>query len=85
MRYTLRKQSHAIFALTYHYICVVKYRRKVFINEGIKNRLKEINFDIAEKFNIQIINQETDFDHLHLLFSTTPQVEFPKFINTLIL
>jgi len=83
MRYDLQKQSHAIFALTYHYICVVKYRRKIFDNNSIINRLKEINYDIAEKFKVTVINQETDLDHLHLLFSATPQLEFIKFINSL--
>ena len=83
MRYDLQKQSHAIFALTYHYICVVKYRRKIFDNNSIINRLKEINYDIGEKFNVTVINQETDLDHRHLLFSSTPQLEFIKFINSL--
>ena len=83
MRYKLQKQSHAVFALTYHYICVVKYRRKIFDDEVICNRIKEINYDIAEKFDIEIINQETDDDHIHILFSTTPKADLPKFINSL--
>jgi len=83
MRYKLEKQSHAIFALTYHYICVVKYRRKIFDTQSITGRLKEINYDIAEKFNVRILNQETDLDHLHLLFSGSPRLDLIKFINSL--
>ena len=83
MRYELEKSSHAIYALTYHFICVVKYRRKIFTNEQIVNRLKEINYDIAENFGVKIINQETDQDHVHILFSTTPTTELTKVINSL--
>ena len=83
MRYKLEKQSHAVYALTYHFICVVKYRRQIFTNEQIINRLKEINYDIAEKFAVSIINQETDRDHVHILFSAPPKCDLIKLINSL--
>lgn len=83
MRYKLGKSSHAVYSLTYHYIAVVKYRRKIFISDKIINRLKTINYDIAEKFGIEIINQETDLDHIHILLKATPKVELTKFINSL--
>ena len=83
LRYELEKQSHAVYALTYHYICVVKYRRDIFDTEAIINRLKEINYKVAENFGIKIINQETDKDHIHILFSTSPKCELTKFVNSL--
>ena len=83
MKYELGKQSHSVFALTYHYICCVKYRRIIFDYDSIIDRLKTINFDIAEKFGIQILNQETDKDHVHILFKATPKTDLPKFINSL--
>ena len=83
MDYRLDKQSHAVFALTYHYICCVKYRRKIFDNDSIIDRIKQINYGIVEKFGVQIINQETDQDHIHILFKATPKTDLPKFINSL--
>jgi putative transposase len=83
LRYKLEKQAHAIYALTYHYICVVKYRRQIFTNELIINRLKEINYDIAEKFGVKIINQETDRDYIHIIFSAAPTCDLIRFINSL--
>jgi Transposase IS200 like. len=41
MRYRLDRGSHSVYALYYHYVQVVKYRRKVFDNEEIINFLKE--------------------------------------------
>lgn len=83
MTYELDKQSHAVFALTYHYICCIKYRRSIFDNEEIINRLKEITYDIAENFEVTIMNQETDVDHVHIIFKAAPQTELTKFINSL--
>lgn len=83
LRYELDKGSHSVYALTYHYVCCVKYRRKIFDNEQIIDRLKQINYDIAENFGIEIVNQETDQDHVHILFKTRPSLEISKFINSL--
>lgn len=83
MRYKLDKKAHSVFALTYHYVCCIKYRRKIFDSEKIINRIKEINQDIAEMFEVEIINQETDQDHIHILFKTTPKTNLVKFITSL--
>jgi len=45
--------------------------------------LKEINLSVAEKFGVQIIEQETDLDHIHILFASRPQVQLSKFVNSL--
>jgi REP element-mobilizing transposase RayT len=41
MRYRLNRGSHSVYALYYHNVQVVKYRRKMFDNEEIINFLKE--------------------------------------------
>ena len=83
MRYELNKSSHAVFALTYHFITVVKYRRKIFDNKAIVDLLQSVTMDLADNFDIEIINQETDLDHVHILFKAKPTTELTKFINSL--
>lgn len=83
MKYIFDKSSHSVFALRYHLIICVKYRQNAFTNDTIINRLKEINLSIANKFGIDIINQECDTDHEHILFGATPQINLVKFINSL--
>ena len=83
MGYELDKGAHSVYSLNYHYICCVKYRRKIFDTDEIVNRLKEINISLAERNNIEILNQETDLDHIHILFKTKPTTELTKFINSL--
>jgi hypothetical protein len=38
---------------------------------------------IAGKFGVQIIEQETDTDHIHIIFASKPAVQLSKFINAL--
>ncbi len=63
MDYSLDFGSHSVFALSYHLVLVVKYRRKIFNNEKI------------------IQEQETDLDHIHILFSSNPKTNLVQFIQ----
>jgi putative transposase len=60
----------------------VKYRRKA-LTDPVSKRLKSLVLDIASKFEVQIIEQETDMDHIHILFASKPSVMLSKFINSL--
>ena len=72
--------NHSVFALHYHLILVVKYRRKV-INDSISSRLKEIFEYIAPSYNITMEEWNHDQDHVHVLFKGHPNTELTKFIN----
>lgn len=79
----LDKSCNAVFYLTYHLIIVVKYRQKVFVREDIINDLKDKIIDISNKFEVEIIEQETDIDHIHILFKSKPTLNITKYINLL--
>jgi len=38
---------------------------------------------VAKEFGITIIEQETDRDHIHILFSSKPTVQVSKLVNSL--
>jgi len=82
-KYKFDKNSHAVYSLQYHLIVVVKYRQKAFTNEKIIDRTKQLTREIADDFDCKIINQETNIDHIHILFKAKPQTEITKFINSL--
>ncbi|MCL6479495.1 MAG: IS200/IS605 family transposase [Peptococcaceae bacterium] len=82
MKYQLDRGCHSVYSLRFHYVCCVKYRRKVLTPE-ISEYLKMVNEDIAGKFGVQIIEQETDRDHIHIIFASKPQVQLSGFINRL--
>ena len=79
----LKRNSNAVYLLNYHLILITKYRKKVFTNDNIIERTKEIMRNIAEDFDADIINQECGEDHIHLMISTKPTIELTKMVNLL--
>lgn len=79
----LKRNSNAVYLLNYHLILITKYRKKIFINDSIVERTKEIMRNIASDFDVDIINQECGEDHIHLILSTKPTVELTKLVNLL--
>ena len=79
----LKRNCNAVYLLNYHLILVVKYRQKVFTDEKIIEKLKEILRNISEDFGVEVVNQECGEDHIHLLISAKPTLDLPKYINIL--
>ena len=50
MSYELDKVSHSLYSLHYNFIQVIKYRKKVFVNNAIMDLLKTKIREIAETF-----------------------------------
>lgn len=82
MEYNIDKGCHSVYCIQFHLVFCVKYRRKV-LTSTISKRLKSLILDIASKFDVKIIEQETDMDHIHILFASKPSVTLSKFINSL--
>lgn len=75
------KNRHAVYKLRYHLVVVTKYRHPV-IEELLKDRLIDISYDIIEnRWKSEIIEINTDKDHIHILFETSPQTQLSKLIN----
>jgi len=83
MKYKLDKSSHAVFSLQYHLVLVIKYRRKALSNDVIRERLKNIIWDLAKQLGIEIIVQEPAEDHAHILFKAKPSTDLVKVVNIL--
>ena len=81
--YKLTKTSNAVFSLVYHLIVVVKYRKKVFTSTKLVADLKTIFTNIAESFDVELLEQECGVDHVHVLFKAKPSLPLTKFINIL--
>jgi len=78
------REEHRVYSLIYHLIFVVKYRQKVFQDGvGIVEDMKERLLFIARENGIEILEIECGIDHVHLLVSTSPNVELTKIINLL--
>ena len=78
----LRRTSHAVYELKYHFVWVPKYRRAV-LNDKIAKRLKEIFQGIAERYGFEIIEQGIEKDHIHLFVSAPPRYSASELVNIL--
>lgn len=78
----LQTNRHSIYNLQYHLVVVTKYRKNI-INDNIKNELILIAKNIFEvKNKAQIIEINTDKDHIYIFFSIDPQIQLSKLINS---
>jgi len=75
------RKNHSKFLLLYHVIFVCKYRRNVLI--GIEKELKESLTTIATKSNFEIVEMETDKDHIHLLIKSEPKYSILSIVRRL--
>jgi len=77
-----RSNNNVVFACQYHVIFCPKYRRKVLVDE-VANQLKAIAREVAEEMDVDIMEMETDQDHIHLLVSVDPQWGINRFVKAL--
>jgi putative transposase len=77
-----RSNRNVVFACQYHVIFCPKYRRKVLVGE-VERRLKAIAREVAAEMDVEIIEMETDLDHVHLLVSVDPQCGINRFVKML--
>ena len=64
-----RKQSNCLYHCHYHIVIVTKYRKKIF-NDGIYTFFKKRIYEVGKHYpQIEIIEQNHDRNHIHLLLS----------------
>ena len=82
MKCKLDKSSHSVYALQYHLVQCVKYRRKV-LDGKIIDFLKQKISEISSTFAVEVLNIECDKDHFHMLFKSKPTLDIPKYLNAI--
>ncbi len=75
-----KSNNNIVYSCKYHVIWCPKYRRKVLVG-AVETRLKELLAQIAIDSNVEIIEMETDQDHVHLLLEVDPQFGINTFIR----
>lgn len=65
--------GHTKYSLMIHLIFVTKYRKQIFFG-NIDDDIKQYMFDICSEKGYEIIEMETDKDHIHILLKYQPNV-----------
>lgn len=64
--------NHCAFCTHYHIVFPVKYR-KALLSEEVTQKIKEIAFQIQERYELKMEQIGSDKDHIHLLCSFHPK------------
>ncbi|EJF05926.1 transposase [Thiovulum sp. ES] len=75
-----KSNNNVVFSSKYHIVWCPKYRRKVLVGD-VEKRLKEIISEVAKENDVEIIEMETEKDHIHILAEIDPQFGVMKFVK----
>lgn len=75
-------KSHNKSLLLYHFVCPIKYRRKV-LTDSVSLTLKEVCLAISERYEIHFLEIGCDSDHVHFLVQSVPVISPRQIVNTI--
>ena len=76
-----RKQGHVVYYSRYHIVVATKYRRKI-LRKGFGEYLKKLVIGIGNQYpEIEIIEVNTDVDHIHILCSIPPKLSVSEVVK----
>jgi len=78
--YGYQTTNRAKHNLKVHLILVCKYRKKL-LKQGVETNIKSIIRDIEAKSDFEIIEMETDKDHIHLMIQYIPRISISAIVN----
>lgn len=70
----LRYERTNVYDFNFHLVWVTKYRKPVFTTDRLRQSMKMILQEIAEKNNVVIQHVEVMPDHVHMMISFPPNV-----------
>ena len=77
------KQGHSVYYTRYHLVITTKYRRKV-LRGGFGDYLKKLLIGISKQTpEIEIIEINTEVDHVHILLSIPPKFSVSEAVKIL--
>lgn len=68
----LRRNTHHVFRIMYHFVWIPKYRHKIF-HEPYRSHLRSIIEKIGYDYNIEIVELELPVDHIHMVVRAEPK------------
>ena len=71
-----------VYDLYYHIVWCVKYRHKI-LTVDIKDDFIDIINNICKNNNYELVEINTDLDHVHMLLGLSPQDSIPVVMKTL--
>ena len=74
MKQEYRRTKTTVSLINYHFVFCPRYRRKIFLNQQVEQRFKEIVHEVCVEQEIEILAIECDKDHTHMFLNAPPQI-----------
>lgn len=81
MNIDYRRTATTVSKLNYHFVFCPRYRRKIFLIDGLEVRFKELMYQICEQNNIVILAMECHIDHCHVFVNMPPSMSPADFMR----
>jgi putative transposase len=82
MASTYRRERHSVTDIKMHLVCVTKYGKPIFDDDGLK--LIEKSFrEVAASMNFRILEFNGEADHVHALIEYPPKLSISQIVNSL--
>ena len=69
----LRPANYCVYKIRYHMVFCVKYRKNLFLETELINFLKNVCFEISERYYFEFDAIGSDGDHVHLFVGAEPR------------
>ena len=69
-----RRTATTVSMVNYHFVFCPRYRRKIFLIDGVEARFKELVHQICEQNDFDILAMECHIDHCHLFLNVPPTI-----------
>lgn len=76
-----KKRNTSVSMINYHLIFCPRYRRKIFLIDGVEARFKELVHQICEQNDFEILALECQVDHVHLFINVPPTISATKAVQ----
>ena len=73
MKNEYKRTNTTVSMLNYHFVFCPRYRRKIFLIDGLETRFKESVLQICEQNQMEVLAMECHVDHVHLFLSALPK------------
>jgi len=79
---SLRRSSHNVYDTQYHLVWAPKYRKKI-LTGAVNERMRELLFEIAESYRIEVEELEVSVDHVDVFCSFPPKLSITQVVTCL--
>lgn len=74
MKNEYRRLNTSVSMVNFHLVFCPRYRRKIFLIDGVEPRFKELVSQICKQNAFEILAMECHVDHCHLFLNVPPSI-----------